>query len=139
MAKKRTIDKDKIIELRKEGKPFAEIARLCGCSDRYAWRVYSAYVGQRTDMRNQQTREDQENRQRHLYNLGIFDRLAFLGSESAADADTKAFKLWAKGEMDDNMLCCVVAYDNYLDLFFPYSAVPWEIMDNELKILGWKK
>lgn len=64
------------------------------------------------------------------------DRIAFMQTGKCADEDARAIEAFSMGECSLAMLCAQIAYNNYLDRYFPNGMIPEELMINELKILG---
>lgn len=67
------------------------------------------------------------------------DRIAFRQSSTAVMEDVACMSAYADGKITFEMLRGKVAYNNYLDRFFPDGLVPENVMHNELRIMGYEQ
>lgn len=65
------------------------------------------------------------------------DRIAFLGTQTAVTADQAVMSKWVKGWIGIEQVCKDIAYNNFLDQYFPDGKIPRNMMINELRICGW--
>ena len=82
-------------------------------------------------MREKSRYEEQAKRQKKFPK----DRIAFL--PIGAVQDCISLKYFAKGEISFDRLCSNIAYNNYLEEYFPDGKIPKDMMENELKLMGW--
>ena len=65
------------------------------------------------------------------------DRIAFLGTQTAVTADQAVMNKWSRGWIGIEQVCKDIAYNNFLDQYFPDGKIPRGMMINELRICGW--
>ena len=88
-----------------------------------------------TEVRHSRFFHKQEDRQRHNFPP---DRIAFHPNKASKDVD--ALKKWSDSDhsiVDMVTLCQAIAYNNYLDEYFADKMIPVEMMQNELRIMGY--
>lgn len=86
-------------------------------------------------MSNDVTRVRQEERQRRFPP----DRIAFYSGPGAVIADNNALARWANGFESFDWLRSAIAYNNYLDHYFPNGMIPEDMMLSELRHIGWSR
>ena len=65
------------------------------------------------------------------------DRIAF--RRDALNLDQTDLKAYQDGKIGIETLRKRIAYNNYLDAFFPDGKIPMDMMMNELRIMGYDK
>ena len=63
------------------------------------------------------------------------DRIAF--RKEAYQEDMKVLKLWKQGKINTEALCVEIAWNNYLNEYFPNGAIPMDMMIKFLEDTGW--
>ena len=64
------------------------------------------------------------------------DRIAF--RRDSLDKDIEALKAYQRGAINFDNLCGRIAWNNYLETYFPGGKIPADIMHNELRIMGYE-